>query len=606
VITCKYDGCHLQRKTVKGYFLNDNDFEDDIKPVIQCNGTLCEEIEDKQDGKLKEKHPGIAYIDSLSDGYGYGDNIVYICYDSTCGTDRIEIQKISDGTAIYKSIKGVPVNKFPGVAAGGKITLKISDGAAVLMENDSLTACSETISTSSPCFNGAREGQFCWNATSKKIYETSNGGCTVKTVDEDGQLLFFDTKGKALSELTETRTDVLAYHCTPTECGLFKGYAIMGGKTIHCNGWKDEGCEIVDTSGSDCAPEDTGNYVSTDSKLCFTDGAALSGDTSRTVTSRTVPLPTDDNVKTIAFSAPEANNYYGAAIEDIVFLSISKDLVKVIAAPKPITDSYYFNQFAGINHSNVLIKCNSSGCSQANFHNDPVAEGQGLNANTIIDSGDPKKKSLIYQFKGRYEYHDITSDLKNESKLSFVSQLESTKVIICTDADGCTVEIGSVIPGHAYIDNKATGPLNKYVITCGAQKCTPILIEAQEGKPLFYIDGKETNKVIKVSNDHGCELKEGSTTNAHAYVYEDASGDTKSIITCNSTGCTVTTFTTTDLSSDKKFIYGDDIKYLITCTASGCAKDSNEGNGSFEDGSDSNRTITCVSGKGCISSAGIF
>ena len=595
MITCKYDGCHLQRKTVKGYFLNDNELEDDIKPVIQCNGTICEEIEDKQNGKLKEKLTGIAYIDSLSDGYGYGDNTVYICYDNTCGTDntdRIEIQKISDGTVIYKSFKEVPVNKFPGVAAGGKITLKISDGAAVLMENDSLTACSETISTSSPCFNGAREGQFCWHTTSKKIYETSNGGCTVKTVDEDGQLLFFDTKGKALSELTETRTDVLAYHCTPTECGLFKGYGIMGGKTIHCNGWKDEGCEIVDTSGSICAAEDTGNYVSTGSKLCFTDGTD----------SRTVPLPTDDNVKTIGFNAKEANKYYGAAIEDIVFLSISKDLIKVIAAPKPTTDSYYFNQFAEKDEKNVLIKCNSSGCSKVNFHS-----GTGLNNNAIIDSGDPMKKSIIYQSNSRYEYNDRTSDLKS-SKLNFVNQLDQSKVIICTDADGCNLETGSAIAGHAYIDNKSSGNINKNIITCVGQTCTvnDKSTNVQNENTIYYIDGKETNKVIKVSNSGGCESKEGSTANAHAYVNADG----KSIITCNSTGCTVTTFTTTDLSSEKKFIYADDIEYLITCSASAqavsCVKDTSKGTGSQVDGSDSNRTINCVSGKGCISSAGKY
>jgi len=372
---------------------------------------------------------------------------------------------------------------------------------------------------------------------------------------------------------------------------------IVGENSIHCNGWKDEGCEVeAAQSAADCTTTDIGifnGYASTGNKLCFTDGTA----------SRTVPLPNNDNVKMIAFSATEANVYYGAAIEDIVFLSISKDIMKVIAAPKPTTDSYYFNQFAGKDEKNVLIKCNSSGCSKVNFHS-----GTGLNNNAIIDSGDPMKKSIVYQSNSRYEYHDRTSDLKS-SKLSFVNQLDPSKVIICTDADGCTLETGSVIAGHAYIDNKANDDINTFIIICEGQKCEVKEISEyiQDDNTLYYIDGKETNKVI-FCNTVGtgkCVSMEGSTANAHAYVYKDANKDTKSIITCNSTGCTVTKFSTTDLSSEKKFIYGGDIEYLIICTTSGCAKDGSKGSGSFEDGSDSNRTINCVSGKGCISSAAI-
>eukprot|EP00833_Pecoramyces_ruminatium_P007053 jgi/Orpsp1_1/1181085/evm.model.c7180000075798.1 len=280
-------------------------------------------------------------------------------------------------------------------------------------------------------------------------------------------------------------------------------------------------------------------------------------------------------------------------------------MVKVITAPKPSTNQLFFNQLSTV-RGDSIIKCTTSGCEAIDYAG---AAGAG---HALLDDGDPNKKSLILA-DGRGRYEDFTSKLTTKKEyLYFILNSDTSKIIACNEEEGCKIENSNTTPGHGYID--ATAEPYTRIISCenrgGTVTCTSDDLASDSrlsSNDFFYINGKETNKIIScLKSTHVCANNEGSTANGHAYVSEILTGaddEKKTIITCSiGKGCTTKTLGSELENENKYFICGHDITYLIECTSEGCAMESNKRtSGTEKDGSSDERIIIC-SEYGCISS----
>lgn len=576
LITCTSTECKLNRSTLKGYFgssMGNTGYD-----VISCDGTECKELTN-------------ASIDTCSKigGIKFSSPNIIFCISATNEDTQQRVTEASTD-AIYLSVTPTAKDDFPGVEANTQINVKIKNkNSVILMEEDELPPCLETILTSAVCATGHTHGQYCYHATSKKIYQTeitspTEVKCTMVSVTGDtSQMLFFDAQAKIIEELSEGHSDAVAYQCSSTACEVFKGYTVVGSNAIHCNGWKDEGCEVSLLSDTDmsrnCAGgNEIGRFYGSGGEICF--GSAG------------IPLPTKDTVKTIAFKAGDANEFYGKGKGELVFLSISSTSIQVISKPKPSSDKYYYNQLKTAK-SDCIIKCNSSGCTLYDGYTDE----NGAAGLALLDDGDQSKKTLIYLLHpGTGSYNDISDDLESGNKY-YILFTDKSKILVCTKENGCNPENGSKVDGHFYIDGTANP--STYAISCKNNDCASSAVQSGE----HYIDGKENTKVIVVDVASSSSIP-GSTSNGHAYVL--SSDDTKkTIITCSSgKGCT-TTLLQDIPEGGKFFISGDDIKHLIKCTsAEGCVAEADaRTSGTEVDGTNDERIIICNT-DGCISSSG--
>lgn len=237
--------------------------------------------------------------------------------DSCDNGDKI----ILSDEVLYKTITIINDNDFPGANRNNSVPIKIGKGSVILLEDTSLPLCTNSLGNNA-CFTDAINGQYC--IQDRKIYETkideSGTTCTLMTGSEKSIFYFDDAYEKV--ENPSTRNDIMAYKCEFSSenvlllCELVKGYIIESDKYIQCNGWKSEGCivEAIQSSEGTCSNSNyEGILLSNPKALCF--GTEINKIT--------------ETIDYIAFMTKDINIIYGIGFEEIVFLSVTENVITV-------------------------------------------------------------------------------------------------------------------------------------------------------------------------------------------------------------------------------------------------------------------------------------
>lgn len=290
VITClASEGCYMEEK-VKGYFLN-SDTTSGAKKLITCDGSDCTTTAaDPTD------YAGVGTLKVTNTG-------VTMCIAVGCsGKGEMKIEA-SSAAPVYKTITLAADDDFPG-NSGGDTTISVrigNDGSVLLLEDTGLT---ETCATDIYCLD-----------SSKIKY---NDDAYMTEAAEGTYVYYFNTENERIDPptLPGNIPDIMAYECsydgTPEmeSCTLVKGYVVdsRNAITIHCSGWKHEGCRVISTTA--CVSGDEGKLTS-GRRICY--------NTSK------ISLPTiDDEEKSVdlALITSDINSYYGVAASEVLYLTL--------------------------------------------------------------------------------------------------------------------------------------------------------------------------------------------------------------------------------------------------------------------------------------------
>ncbi|KAG4095488.1 hypothetical protein H8356DRAFT_996875 [Neocallimastix lanati (nom. inval.)] len=458
LITCTFNGekpeCVIEGSTFNGYFMDSAPQQSTDKKIIRCAYSICEEI------KISELNlTGPGNLKNDADGISIEIN------EST--SIKVEIGCETS----YQSID-VEANVFPGVHEKSTISIKIDkDGSIIYLEDTSLETCEST------CTNEI----YCWDSQNSKIQTEVNQVCDnidgknhIELTEAGKAILFYNNNGKNIEEPTLDTTNIMAYQCTFVEgenlpqekCILVKGYLISKDNKIRqCNGWKREGCTIVENSGP-CVDGDEGRLGEGDNskEVCF--GKNLG-----------VPLPTkEDEVRYVAFQVNNVKNnnvneIYGKNKGEIVFLALTKNSVLVAEESEAINEGIYLNWNAE-NLNDGLIDCTVKGSIEECI----IKSGLGyyLDANSLFKKAEIQRKrsnendsynwlikcekgtkcQLISPNKGYY----INADVSNELPKALIR---------CPDETYCIAYDGN--PNDIYINND-----DSKLIQCNSDKCLSV------------------------------------------------------------------------------------------------------------------------------------
>jgi len=458
LITCTFNGekpeCVIEGSTFNGYFIDSAPQQSTDKKIIRCADSICEEIKIKD---LDLTGPGT--LNNYADGISININ------EST--SIKVEIGCETS----YQSID-VEANVFPGVHEKSTISVKIDkDGSIIYLEDTSLETCE----------NGCTNEIYCWDSQNSKIQtevnqvcENINGKNHVELTEAGKAILFYDNNGKNIEEPTMDTPNIMAYQCTFVEgenlpqekCILVKGYLISkDNKILQCNGWKREGCTILENS-SPCVDGDEGRLGEGDNgkEVCF--GKNLG-----------VPLPTkEDEVRYVAFQVNNVKNnnvneIYGKNKGEIVFLALTKNSVLVAEDSEAINEGIYLN-WSAKSLDDGLIDCTV----KSNIEECNIKSGLGyyLDASSLFKKTEKQRKrsnendsynwlikcekgtkcQLISPNKGYY----INADVSNELPKALIR---------CPDETYCIAYDGN--PNDIYINND-----DSKLIQCNSEKCLSV------------------------------------------------------------------------------------------------------------------------------------
>jgi len=458
LITCTFNGekpeCVIEGSTFNGYFIDSAPQHSTDKKIIRCADSICDEI------KISELNlTGPGSLNNDADGISIKIN------EST--SIKVEIGCETS----YQSID-VEANVFPGIHEKSTISVKIDkDGSIIYLEDTSLETCEST------CTNEV----YCWDSQNSKIQtevnqvcENINGKNHVELTEAGKAILFYDNNGKNIEEPTMDTPNIMAYQCTFVEgenlpqekCILVKGYLISeDNKILQCNGWKREGCTIVENSGP-CVDGDEGRLGEGDNgkEVCF--GKNLG-----------VPLPTkEDEVRYVAFQVNNVKNnnvneIYGKNKGEIVFLALTKNSVLVAEDSEAINEGIYLN-WSAKSLDDGLIDCTVKG----SIEECDIKAGLGyyLDASSLFKKEEKQRKrsnendsynwlikcekgtkcQLISPNKGYY----INADVSNELPKALIR---------CPDETYCIAYDGN--PNDIYINND-----DSKLIQCNSEKCISV------------------------------------------------------------------------------------------------------------------------------------
>jgi len=291
VITClASEGCYLEEK-VKGYFLN-SDTTEGAKKLITCNGTDC-----AASGADPTDYAGVGTMKVTENG-------ITLCITVGCnGNGEIKVES-SSAAPVYKTVTLATNSDFPGNGSGDTtISIRIgNDGSVLLLEDTGLT---DTCAANIHCISSSKIKH---NAEEEEMEEDAAGT----------YVYYFNTENERIDPptLPGNIPNIMAYECiyddTPAleSCSLVKGYVVDSRTaiTIHCSGWKHEGCRIISTTA--CASGDEGKLTS-GRKICF--------NTSK------IALPTvddDEKVTNVAMVTSDINPFYGIEANQLAYLSM--------------------------------------------------------------------------------------------------------------------------------------------------------------------------------------------------------------------------------------------------------------------------------------------
>ncbi|ORX96949.1 hypothetical protein LY90DRAFT_643126 [Neocallimastix californiae] len=385
LITCTFNGekpeCVIEGSTFNGYFIDSAPQQSTDKKIIRCADLICEEIKISE---LNLTGPGSLKNDA--------DSISIEINKST--SIKVEIGCETS----YQSID-VEGNVFPGVHEKSTISVKIDkDGSIIYLEDTSLETCE------SSCTNEV----YCWDSQNNKIQTEVNQVC--ENINGKNHCTFVE--GENLPQ---------------EKCILVKGYLISkDNKILQCNGWKREGCTIVENSGP-CVDGDEGRLGEGDNgkEVCF--GKNLG-----------VPLPTkEDEVRYVAFQVNNVKNnnvneIYGKNKGEIVFLALTKNSVLVVEDSEAINEGIYLN-WSAKSLDDGLIDCTVKGS---------------------IEECDIKA-GLGYYLDASYY---INADVSNELPKALIR---------CPDETYCIAYDGN--PNDIYINND-----DSKLIQCNSDKCLSV------------------------------------------------------------------------------------------------------------------------------------
>jgi len=292
IITCTAGGCEaVTDNTIKGYYLNSA--ETPSKSVISCDGsTPCSEQTDPTEyvvGKIKVT-----------------TDAVKLCLEVGCSGLTGEVAFAKSGMSVYKSLT-VADSVFPGVTPGATISVKVSNGSILLLQD----------TTGLPtCGGSCSQDIYCIDGSTKKIKtkNTSDTTCVEITSTTVTSPIFFDST----YHIVNPDQAIFGYQCPFAAggalsggCTLIRGYVKTNEGVVRCSGWKGENCEVVVPSA--CTAADEGK-MGTDNKICLG--------------SKGVPLP-ESGTSNVAFQTSNVNLNYGQSGSSIVYLTLTPDSATV-------------------------------------------------------------------------------------------------------------------------------------------------------------------------------------------------------------------------------------------------------------------------------------
>ena len=491
---------------------------DNVKAVYKCNN---------RNGELSSCEVSSSSPGSLIYSQSAGQiKLTKICVNHAPVSNNVGI----DYSAGYKTIQMEKANSFPGLSTPGTNTVDILWNHVLLMKKDELLPeCDAPVKNSLCKSNGEIVKQCLYNNKILYISNESKSSCDIMTGTSNRySFIYFDHNDDIIDE-NDVRPEYgnlkYIYKCeydgsgNAERCYIVRGYVIINGFIINCNGWSSCSFTRINSEGNSCLDAREGTIRGDGTRICFeTNEKSLTYGT-----------------EYIFFKAESTNEVYGKNENNIVVLSITEDSVTAVPFGEGITRGYHQNINVRNELENALILCEEDG----NINSCHVVNG--LNGYYLNKDSDASTYPVI----------------RCEERLGCSKQSVSTS---SNCEPGVVIESG----GKIYIckdttfGNKEELSTNnteiKYSYIAGINASFPGVIEenksfvkiSTDGSVTLLSDGVYLNEVVKGKVDgaiYNCSTERVTTTcNADIpnYGYYKNAGTTNEsdvFIACSVNGC---------------------------------------------------------------------
>jgi len=344
-ITLYFDEYFMKKSTIDG-----------VKAVYKCNNrkgelTSCE---------VSGSSPGSLIYTETEQG-GVTQKLIKMClnHDTTANTNSIGIHMGSG----YETIQMEKSNSFPGLSTPGANTVDVLWNHVLLMkEDESLPECDAPVKNSLCKSNGEIVKQCLYNNKILYISNESKSSCDIMTGTSNRySFIYFDHNDDIIDEdnvRPEYGNLKYIYKCeydssgNAERCYIVRGYVIVNGFIINCNGWSSCSFTRINNNGN-CIDAKEGSISGDGTRICF--------DMPEGQATKEIVLPNNYSTKYILFQTGSTNGIYGQNENSVVVLSITKNSVTVVPFGDGITRGYHQNIKVDNNMESALILCEEDG-----------------------------------------------------------------------------------------------------------------------------------------------------------------------------------------------------------------------------------------------------
>ncbi|OUM69842.1 hypothetical protein PIROE2DRAFT_2277 [Piromyces sp. E2] len=184
----------------------------------------------------------------------------------------------------------------------GDVVYENVDGKCVKL-NASLPTCDHAPMANSACQSASSKVAFC--RLGEAVYRTNGNKCVALVAnDELEQISYYDRDYATVNP--ESSTNVYyAYQCRFNAAGV----TVTASKSVYCNGWKNDICTVITSSGaSSCSSGGEGGITTNAAGIC--------------IGSNKVEFP-KDGYRYAAFTTSKLNTIYGVGKGEVVLLKLT-------------------------------------------------------------------------------------------------------------------------------------------------------------------------------------------------------------------------------------------------------------------------------------------